>query len=239
MDIPQMQRPPGTQLRLPVRPDGRPIDADLTLLSDVLAQKENMLQMEIDLKVQQHQRWNQNHIDLTREPLSPIRGQGKDSSFRLATAQYLLTPPASVSSESSDHPSPTQEKDDATNFRFASPPDDGEPRGKPAYRRRIGRLGRLWIDRRGLPSPAKEMDNSTFDRWKYDQDDDDEPTIYEVDPYDTKAIKFRATIPFTPALLSRRLQQEMAPIAPPIANGQASSPPARPSSSSQPPVPPT
>jgi enhancer of polycomb-like protein len=234
-----MQRPLGTQLRLPVRPDGRPIDADLTLLSDVLAQKENMIQMEIDQRVQQHQRWNQNHIDVTREPLSPVRGQGKDSSFRLATAKYLLTPPASVSSESSDHPSPNQEKEDANVFRFASPPDDGEPQGKPAYRRRIGRLGRLWIDRRGLPSPAKEMDDSSFDRWKYDQDDDDEPNIYEVDPYDTKAIKFRATIPFAPALLSRRLQQEMAQIALPMTTGLASSPPARPSSSSQPAVPPT
>jgi enhancer of polycomb-like protein len=236
-----MQRPSGTQLRLPVRPDGRPIDADLTLLCDVLAQKENMLQMEIDQKLQQHQRWNQNHVDVTREPLSPVRGQGKGSSFRLATTQYLMTPPASVSSESSDHLSPSQEKDDVTVFRFASPSDDGEPRGQPAYRRRIGRLGRLWIDRRGLPSPAKEMDDSTFDRWKYDLDDDDEPTIYEVDPYDTKAIKFRATIPFTAALLSRRLQQEMVPaVAVPVASGNpSSSPPTRPSSSSQTLIPPT
>lgn len=218
-----------------MRPDGRPIDADLALLSDIQVQKENLLQMEIDQKVQQHQRWNQNHIDLTREPLSPVRGQGKESSFRLATAQYLMTPPASVSSESSDHHSPSEEKDDALVFRFTSPPEERESRGQPGYRRRIGRLGRLWIDRRGLPSPTKEMDEATFDRWKYDNDDDDEPFVYEIDPYDTKAIKFRATIPSAPVLFSRRAQQELTSISNQAANNTATSPPSRPTSSSNPP----
>jgi enhancer of polycomb-like protein len=235
-----VQRQLGTQLRLPVRPDGRPIDADFTLLSDVQAQKENMLQMEIDQKVQHHHRWNHNHIDLTREPLSPVRGQGKGSSFRLATAQYLLTPPASVSSDSSDLLSPSQETDDAVAFRLGSPLEDGEARGKPAYRRRIGRLGRLWIDRRGLPSPAKEMDEFTYDRWKYDDNDDDgELPIYEVDPYDTKAIKFRATIPSAPALLPRRIQQESIPFSNQITAGTAGSPPGRPPAISHPPSAPT
>lgn len=231
-DVPQMAtRQPGIQIRT-VRPDGRPIDADLTLLSDVLAQKENLLQMEIDQKIHQHQRWNQNHVDLTREPLSPVRGQGRDSSFRTATAQYLLTPPASVSSES-DHSSPTQLKDDVV-FRFASPSEDVEPSRQPAYRRRIGRLGRLWIDRRGLPSPAKEIDDITIDRWKYDQDDDNHQPIYEVDPYDTKAIKFRSTIPSAPSIVSRRSQQELFPISGQVANSTTGSVPNRPLPSSNP-----
>jgi len=233
-ETPQMQRPPGGQLRLPTRPDGRPIEVDLRMLSDELAQKENLLQAEINLKVQQHRRWNESHVDLTRAPLSPIDEQGAKSGFRLATAQYLLTPPASVTSETSgDHPSPTQEKEIAVPFRYASPIDEVENHGQPAYRQRIGRLGRLWIDRRGMPAAAREMDNSTRDRWKYDQDDDDEQPVYEMDPYDTKAMKFRATIPFPPHLLHRRPQQ----IEPPVANAQGSngtagSPPNRPASSS-------
>ena len=234
-----MQRPPGTQLRLSVRPDGRPIDADLILLSDFLAQKENLVQMEIDQKVQHFQNWNKNHVDLTREPLSPVRSQTNDSGFRYATAHYLLTPPASVSSEMSDNPSPSVEKDDAITFRFESPPDDAESQGKHAYRRRIGRLGRVWIDRRGLPSPTEDLDERVVERWKYDCDDEDEPEMFEIDPYDTRSIKFRATIPSIPVLMSRRPQQEFPAINGHIASGTSSSPPARPASSSVPPNAPT
>jgi enhancer of polycomb-like protein len=237
--MPPMQRQPGTQLRLPVRPDGRPIDADLTLLSDVLAQKENMIQIEIDQKVQQHQRWNQNHVDMTREPLSPMRSQTNDSGFRYATAHYLLTPPASVSSELSDNQSPSLEKDDAIAFRFESPPEDMESYGKRAYRRRIGRLGRVWIDRRGLPSPAEDLEDEAMERWKYDYDDEDEPQLFEIDPYDTRSIKFRATIPSTPAMITRRHQQELPSNNGHAANGISGSPPARPPSSSVPPNAPT
>jgi enhancer of polycomb-like protein len=209
-DFTPLQRPPGTQLRLPGRSDGRPIDADLILLSDVIAQKENMLQLEIEEKAQQHRKWNQGHVDLTREPLSPIDGQGLETGFRPATAQYqyLMTPPSSVTSESFDQPSPTQEKSEPFTFRYSSPPEEDQPQGQPAYRRRIGRNGRLWIDRRGMPSTAKGLDESVSDRWKYDQDDDDEQSVYELDPYDTKALRFRATIPFPPHLYPQRSRQE-------------------------------
>jgi len=209
-DFPQLQRPPGTQLRLPGRSDGRPIDADLILLSDVIAQKENMLQIEIEEKAQQHRKWNQGHVDLTREPLSPINGQGAETGFRPATAQYqyLMTPPSSVTSESFDQPSPAQEKPEPFTFRYSSPPEEEDHRGQPAYRRRIGRNGRLWIDRRGMSSAAKGVDESGSDRWKYDQDDDDEQSVYELDPYDTKALRFRATIPFPPHLYPQRARQE-------------------------------
>jgi len=185
-DYPQLQRPPGSQLgRLPGRSDGRPLDADLILLSDILAQKENMLQTEMEEKAQQHRKWNQNHVDLTREPLSPVQGQGPDTGFRPATAQYqyLMTPPSSVTSESFDQHSPSQEiqeNPEPFTFRSLSPPPEDEPQGQPAYRRRIGRCGRLWIDRRGMSSAIKVVDDGASDRWKYDQDDDDEQPIYEL-----------------------------------------------------------
>jgi len=206
-DFPPLQRPPGTQLRLPARPDGRPIDADLVLLSDLIAQKENLLQVELEEKSIQHRKWNQNHVDLTREPLSPVRGQG-EMSFRPATAQYqyLMTPPSSVTSDSGDQPSPVRERPDPASVRYSSPSED-ESRGQPAYRRRIGRLNRLWIDRRGM-SRGRDADDKLSDRWKYDQDDDDEQPVYEMDPYDTKALRFRATIPFPTHLFPRRPQQD-------------------------------
>ena len=201
-------RPPGTQLRLPGRSDGRPLDADLILLSDLQAQKENMLQSEIQEKSRQHEIWNSGFEDLTREPLSPV-SQGFQTGFRPATAQYqLMTPPSSVTSESFDQPSPTQEKPDPPPFRYSSPPEEDEPHGQPAYRKRIGRCGRLWIDRRGMPSAARGGDDIVSDRWKYDQDDDDEQPVYDMDPFDTKALRFRATIPFPPHLIPQRVRQE-------------------------------
>ena len=187
--------------------------------------------MEIEEKVQQHRRWNKDHIDLTRDPLSPIQGQGHETGFRPATAQYqyLMTPPSSVTSESFDQPSPSLEKPDPVTFRYSSPPEEDEHRGQPAYRRRIGRGGRLWIDRRGMSSAPKGADSTMFDRWKYDQDDDDEQQVYEMDPYDTKSLRFRATIPFPPHLIPQRGRQDSAQIVRPpgpspsnrsVANGQ-------------------
>lgn len=208
----QMQRQSGSgqQIRLPARPDGRPLDADLIHLSDIVCQKEDLLKAEIEEKARQHRKWNHNHVDLTKEPLSPVQGRGRETSFRPATTQFqLLTPPSSVTSESFDMASPSHEKrdeqQDTVSFRYVTPPkDDEESRSQPAYRRRIGRNGRLWIDRRGMSSGPKPSGTNNSDQWKYDDDDDDdEQPIYEFDPYDAYAIKFRASIPVALSLTQR------------------------------------
>ncbi|RFU79904.1 enhancer of polycomb 1 [Trichoderma arundinaceum] len=201
---------PTTQVRVPVRPDGRPHEQDLVLLSDQLAEKENELRNEIETKVQNHRRWNQNHIDLTRDPLSPVKELGMELKFRPAKTQYLMTPPASNSSESmdvDDVPEPMQlDKPELAVFQFRGA-DFGETpqNSQPAFRRRIGRLQRLWIDRRGLSTSSRTDTYEYSDRWKYDSDDeDDEPPVYEVDPFDTRALKFRATIPLSPYIFRPR-----------------------------------
>lgn len=242
-DFTQLQRQPGTQLRLPGRSDGRPLEADLILLSEVSAEKENILRSEIESKAVQHRERNKGHIDLTREPLSPVHDQDSEAGFRPATAQYqyLMTPPSSVTSESFDHPSPSQENPENFTFRYSSPPGEDEPQGQPAYRRRIGRGGRLWIDRRGMSSPAKTLDPIVADRWKYDQDDDEEQPVYTMDPYDTKSLRFRATIPFPPHLLPRQRQDERtAQSARGLSGASGSSPVnSRPSAGTQQPLPPS
>lgn len=226
------QRPSGPQMRLPGRSDGRALDADLIQLSDLIAQKENLLQAEIEEQAEKHRKWNLNHVDLTRGPLSPVNGQ--ETSFRPAKAKtsYLMTPPSSVTSESFDQASPILEKPEPFGFQYRSAsPAEEEPRGQPAYRRRIGRGGRLWIDRKGMSGVIKGADNGTSDRWKYDQDDDDEQPSYELDPYDTKALKFRATIPFP-----SHLQQQRAVGARPNGNSPNNT---RAIAAPQPPPPPT
>lgn len=211
---------PTTHLRAPVRSDSRSTEADLVLLADQLAEKENELRNEIETKVQNHRRWNQNHIDLTRDPLSPVKELGMELKFRPAKAQYLMTPPASISSESMDVDEDTHEpmqvdKHELSVFQFQAGGTHVEPAqtNQPAFRRRIGRLDRLWIDRRGLSTTPKVDMYGYSDRWKYDSDDeDDEPPVYDVDPFDTRALKFRATIPLSSYIFRGR------PAAPPEAS---------------------
>ncbi|RDA85086.1 hypothetical protein CP532_3093 [Ophiocordyceps camponoti-leonardi (nom. inval.)] len=196
------QRPPGTQIRAPVRSEGRATEQDLVQLCDLLRQKERELREEIESKVQNHRRWNQNHIDLTRDPLSPVKEQGMELKFRPAKTQYLMTPPESTVSEPMDvddvHEPMEVDRREAAVFSF--PGADMEPTvtsRQPSFRRRIGRLQRLWIDRRGMSTTAAARETGEYsDRWKYDSDDSDvEPPVYEMDPFDTRGLKFRAMIP--------------------------------------------
>ncbi|SPQ21248.1 743c1d74-c484-48ec-b04b-76de05b460f4 [Thermothielavioides terrestris] len=178
-EAPAVQRPPApAQLRIAVRPDGRSAEADLSLLSDRLAEKENELRADIEKKVQSHNEWNRDHLDLTRGPLSPVQWPRRSAGFRPAKTQYLITPPASVSSVSLDEPTPMElDKPHPLQsvFKFRGVARDEQSReNPPLYRRRIGRLNRLWIDRRGLASPPRDVDAEVLDRWKYDQSSDDE-----------------------------------------------------------------
>ncbi|OAA52000.1 Enhancer of polycomb-lik [Metarhizium rileyi] len=204
-----VQKQQATQLRAPARSDGRSLEHDLVLLADQLAQKENELREDIENKVQNHRRWNQNHIDLTREPLSPVKEQGTELKFRPAKTQYLMTPPASISSEEMDVDEVQGEPMDIDkppqlpvfHFKAGNTPQDQAETHQPSFRRRIGRLQRLWIDRRGMATPPRQECSEYSDRWKYDSDDEDvDSPVYEVDPFDTRALKFRATIPLSPYL---------------------------------------
>lgn len=199
-DMSVAQRTSGTQLRMPVRPDGRTADTDLMLLADKLAEKENEMLHTIKAKVDAHRHWKSTHVDTTRNPLAPAQGKNVELSFRPAKAQYLITPPASAS-DSMEEPTPMEldKPEPAPMFHFRGASQDVHGSGtQPSFRRRIGRLNRLWIDRRGLASPAKEVDD-TFgdsDRWKFDEDDSDgEQPVYEINPYDTQALRFRSLIP--------------------------------------------
>ncbi|KAL1878082.1 hypothetical protein VTK73DRAFT_8133 [Phialemonium thermophilum] len=209
--------------------NGRSMEADLPLLSDKLAEKENELRADIESKVLNHIKWNQNYVDLTREPLSPVKGQRPETGYRAAKTQYLMTPPTSASSESLEEPTPMDldkpERPPMFSFRGVGP--EVKPLAEaPRFRRRIGRLNRLWIDRRGLASPPREQSDIVSDRWKYDQDSEDEgdSPVYEVDPFDTRALRFRASIPLPHYLMSRGkpVQQALQPPPPTPPQGQPS-----------------
>ena len=187
---------------MPPRPDGRSAEADLINLVDVLAEKENEIEREINLKIAQHQKWNEGYVDMTQAPLTPPSEESIGSTFRTAVTEYLPTPPTSASSEQSggyvaEISSPSRNKGNPVTVRYASPSYDGPCRSQPSFRRRIGRGGRLMIDRRGMHLQTKEGINDTvIDRFKYDRDDDDDDGVptYLIDPYDISSMRYRAAI---------------------------------------------
>lgn len=173
--------------------------------------------MAIDQKVKQHQIWNEGYVDMTKAPLTPPLDTGTGSTFRTATTEYLPTPPASISSEHSgdggtDFGTLSQYKAESVAVRYASPSYDGPCHSQPSFRRRYGRGGRLWIDRRGMRMPSKEnMDPATAERYRYDDDDDeDEVPIYHFDPFDTDSMQFRARVACQPQMQMRRSQEAAA-----------------------------
>lgn len=216
---PPARPPPPTQLRIPVRPETRPQESDLLSLSDKLAENENELRNDIMTKVQNHQTWNKGYIDLTKGPLSPIGIIFAEGGYRPAKTQYLLTPPASDAESGEVDPMSHEWRDDAMHYGMVHSHNGQRlPSPQPEFRLRIGRNKRLWIDRRGVPGERRvAMENS--DRWKYDSDSEDDIDMIEVDPYETRAMKFRATIPLSISFQSQRRVVQAQGALPP-ANGQ-------------------
>lgn len=210
------------QVRASVRQENRQPEMDLVQLVESLIERENELRADVIKRIENHRRWNENHVDLTSEPLQPLKDHSEGAGFRLATTQYPMTPPASDTSQE-DEPMAMEldetEFSPVFHFQGALPQSDKSPVPDHRFRRRIGRLNRLWIDRRKtIASPPSEpaiqdaryptnMDvDAVTDRWKYDQDDsEDEPEMYEIDPYSIRALKFRASLPITLPYPLRRL----------------------------------
>lgn len=169
------------------------------LLQDTLRDKENDIQKDIEEKLAAHRAWLNKFPDLTRMPLLPAAKQSTPSTFRAVVAEYLPSPPESASSGSPKATSPNEAVDgnpaaeDNVIIRYSSPPSDEPTTERPSYRRRIGRGGRLMIDRRGLHLQSREsIDPVILDRFKFDQDDDDEaPPVYTVDPLDQWSMQYR------------------------------------------------
>ena len=203
-DAPALARQPQrNSLPIALRPDGRSMEADLVQLSDKLAEKENEVRKDVEFKIQQHRNMNKDYVDLTWRPLSPVKEPSTEITFRPAKTQYLMTPPASASDGSMDIDEEScaqllEDKKHMPVFQFTAGGRGKEQHQaqQPAFRRRMGRLNRLWIDRRGLgPGPVRGEVDEGSDQWKYDHDDDEEDPVFELDPYDNRALKFRALIP--------------------------------------------
>ncbi|KAL3495611.1 enhancer of polycomb-like-domain-containing protein [Aspergillus germanicus] len=213
--------PPGGQIRIP-KP-GTQAAEDLQLLETFQAEKENEILRDIKANIAKHIKWNEGYVDFTRAPLSPSPERTFDASFRPAITTQLPTPPSSASSEhmmmdtSLDTPGPISFRDKLAAHALMTREDANKI---PSFRRRIGRGGRLLIDRRNLAAKCKvELDPWKADRFKYDQEDSDEDLDYEMDQYDIQLMQNRAIMlakardqahAQAQAAQARRLQAEQA-----------------------------
>lgn len=235
---PIQQRAAAGPARVVPRSDARSSDVDLGLLSELKAQREEEFRVDIETKIENHKKWNEKFVDLTNSSLADNKPEPepdhnpKPATWRPVKVQYLMTPPNSASAEDLEEPTPMDldapEPAPIRRFHGLSADDDEYSPDPMEYRRRVGRLNRLWVDRRQLKMQSTEVVPMRFpvvdDRWKYDRDSsDDEDSVYEVDPFDIRALKFRATIPLGSAAL-RRVE---APAATPVTNGTGTA--ARPS----------
>ncbi|EAW08683.1 enhancer of polycomb-like protein 1 [Aspergillus clavatus NRRL 1] len=194
-EAPAVQRPAAPQLRMPPKP-GTQAAEDLQLLEDVQAEKENEILRDIKQNIAKHIKWNEGYVDLTRAPLSPPPEKTFQAAFRPAITTQLPTPP---SSDSSDNMMLDTALDttNALSFRDKLVPRTWEMNEDtsriPSFRRRIGRGGRLFIDRRNLVSRCRvEMDPLKADRFKFDREDSDEESDFECDQYDIQIMQHRA-----------------------------------------------
>ncbi|GAA86296.1 histone acetyltransferase complex component Epl1 [Aspergillus luchuensis IFO 4308] len=195
VEAPAVQRPAAPQLRMPPKA-GTQAAEDLQLLEDVQAEKENEIQRDIKQNIAKHVKWNEGYVDFTRAPLSPSPERTFDAaSFRPAITTQLPTPPSSESSDNMlDSPLDTTSaialRDKLAPHAMELSVDTSK---MPSFRRRIGRGGRLWIDRRNLVSRCRvELDPWKADRFKYDQEDSDEDLEFEGDQYDIQIMQHRA-----------------------------------------------
>ncbi|KAI9684302.1 MAG: Enhancer of polycomb-like protein 1 [Bathelium mastoideum] len=235
-----VQRVPGTVLRAPPRVDGRPPDTELVSLEDQKAERQRLIDRSIEERITQHQNWNTGYHDLTWRPLTPPL-ESPITGFQpviVTTADGLPSPPPSSAEDNMDVngaapakpvnanalalPAPQNSSTTLTGTPPISAPSAQQQSAILAFRTRVGRNNRTWLDRRLVqPSPTQTsldpninlfaaLDPAVADRSKYDLDDDDDADawgdiggdgsagglgremLYPVDHYSDESMRVRA-----------------------------------------------
>jgi enhancer of polycomb-like protein len=157
----------------------------------------------IEENLEKHKKWNVGWIDKTWRPITPpLEISPPRSDFRqVFTSSQLPTPPASVSDEGVGDAMEVERTDrqlesrNSARIRFGSPPDDVPYPEQSRFRRRIGRGGRMMIDRRGMKRPKLDpVDDRVADRYQFDGESSEDDQVYPVDCYGNLHIRYRIMI---------------------------------------------
>lgn len=218
MDTPnaRIQQP----LRQPLQTVGRTLEREdnLKQIEDYNREKEELIQKAIADSIEQLVgKSNKLFMDFTQQAVSE-RISTSEPSYRVVHTQMPISPPASTGGETQEAvpcdtpntpntpltPSTREaagtgtKRDYTTAFEIPNKEmtNSHHDEYQHQYRRRIGRGGRLWVDRKGLRPQNTTLSARDAERWKYDQDSDDDEqlSIYEADPYSTEQLNFRSNI---------------------------------------------
>lgn len=185
------------------RPDGRLVDSDLVYLEEQQAKRTEAIDSFIDDNLNKHQKWNVGWVDATWRPITPpLEPAAAKSDFRTVfTESQLPTPPASVSDDEGNAVTvqPARKEIDSrrvARIRYGTPPEDVPFQDQSRFRRRIGRGGRVMIDRRGVKRQKIDgrIDDRLADRWRFSGDSSEDEEVYPVDWTDNLHIRYRIMI---------------------------------------------
>lgn len=217
------RRGSGMHLKTSLRPEGRIQESDLMQLADERKRRDAEVEAVIQESMGKHRNWNNGWVDNTWRPITPPLESSMRSSFRTAITEFLPTPPPSATFDGVQEGfgldvNRTQEQQ-VLPFRYASPPLDlHAPR--PSFRRRMGRGGRMWIDRRNMSKQNmiededenEEMSDCLRERYEYDVDSEEDSQVYHIDPWDDMNMRYRINYSVMPTgrdpETQRRLQAE-------------------------------
>lgn len=178
-------------LRIPIRQDGKPPDADLRHLSTLRAEEEKRRLEKYNQLRKLRPLSKYPLLDVTHDTLGmhmPSATVTTPPPTKYCNVQtfYLPSPPNSAESlPSSPIEESPSENSPQVSIVQASPSKTSQD--VPSFRRRVGRGGRILIDRRGRSTPTTPMDIDPVmaDRMKYDHDDEDSEAQHHeimVDP---------------------------------------------------------
>ena len=185
-----------------IRSDGRLVDSDLVQLEEQRTKRAEAIDSFVEDNLVKHQKWNIGWVDATWRPITPpLEAAAAKSDFRTVfTESQLPTPPASVSDQEDDamavEPAKHVDPRRSARIRFGTPPEDVPFQDQSRFRRRIGRGGRVMIDRRGVKRAKvlNGIDDRQADRWKFSGDSSEDEQVYPVDWTDNMHIRYRIMI---------------------------------------------
>lgn len=159
-----IEQPPATPatVQRPARPAARPEgDSSLLSLDDYFAERELKSKTSISESLEKLRQKNAGWCDCTNNPYVPVISSGPSSYFRSIRTYYTT---------------------DSERVRGGKGGKGKGGKRKQMFRQRIGRGGRLMIDRRNRMTTTMTTTNGKEDsRWAFDRDSDPEDEGIEVD----------------------------------------------------------
>jgi len=164
--------------RLPARSDGRAVEADLVTLEEAIREKAETTKAAIDERIATRMIQSEDWEDATESFQDIV--QSRTKYYRSIKTFYLPSP--SLSPELSEKPSFPTANDSTYTITL---------RSRPMFRRRIGRGGRIMLDRIGPRKQIEGISPELIDRFKYDQSDSEEDVL-EINTFNNNSTNYRA-----------------------------------------------